>query len=128
VKAVPKPTSTFTVNFNGARKPPTRSVERHIPRVTRLLVLAHRVERAIQSGEFRNLADAARAMGMTRARMTQIMNLLLLAPEIQEVILDLPTITNRQDPVTERQVRRIVAEPHWIEQRVLWSEVRRCRG
>jgi len=125
VKPAAKPTSTFTVNFDGAGKPPPRPLERRIPQVTQLLVLAHRIERAVHSGEFRNFADAARAMEMTRARMTQIVNLLLLAPEIQEAILDLPPATNGRDPVTERHLRRIAAEPHWIEQRVLWSKVRR---
>ena len=61
----------------------------------------------------RDLADAARAIGVTRARMTQIMNLLLLAPEIQEAILDLRSATSGRDPVSERALRRIVAEPDW---------------
>ncbi len=78
----------------------------------------------IRAGELRDLADAARAIGVTRARMTQIVNLLLLAPEIQEAILDLPPVTNGRDPVSERALRRIVAEPDWNRQLELWNEVR----
>ena len=41
----------------------------------------------ISNGRLKNLADAARTVGITRARMTQIMKLVLLAPGIQEAIL-----------------------------------------
>ncbi len=93
-----------------------------------MLALAHRIDGLVRAGEMKDLADAARAIGVTRARMTQVMNLLLLAPEIQEAILDLPLATSRRDPVSERALRRIVAEPDWDEQRALWSEVQRCEG
>ena len=82
----------------------------------------------IRAGELRNLADAARAIGVTRARMTQIMSLLLLGPEIQEAILNLPLVTNGRNPVSERALRQIVAEPDWTKQRALWCEVRECQG
>ena len=121
--------STYTVDFNG--KPPRRATQAatgRIPRVARMLALAHRIDEMIQAGELRDLADAARAIGVTRARMTQIMNLLLLAPKIQEAILDLPPVTSGRDPVSERTLRGIVAEPDWDEQRALWSEVQRCEG
>jgi hypothetical protein len=55
--------------------------------------------------------------------MTQIMNLLLLAPEIQEAILALPPITNGRDRMTERQLRTIVAEPHWERQMAAWRKI-----
>ena len=67
-----------------------------------------------------HLADAARGLGLTRARVSQITNLQLLAPEIQEAILDLPLVTNGRDPVTERQLRKIVAEPIWGQQVATW--------
>ncbi len=117
--------STHTVDFNA--KSPRRATQAdtgRVPRVARTLALAHRIDAKIRTGEFLGLADAARAIGVTRARMTQIMNLLLLAPEIQEVILDLPPVTNGRDPVSERQLRRIVVEPEWNRQLALWNEVR----
>ena len=75
-------------------------------------------------GGLKDLANAARVIGVTRARVTQIMNLLLLAPEIQEAILDLPLVTTGRDPVSERALRRIVAEPDWQAQLRLWNEVK----
>lgn len=63
---------------------------------------------------------------MTRARVTQIMNLLLLAPAIQEEILFLPRVIRGRDPVTERQLRPIAAAPGWREQRAMWGELTRA--
>ena len=77
----------------------------------------------IRTGELRHLAGAAGAMGLTRARVTQITNLLLLAPEIQEAILALPPVTKGRDSVTERQLRRIVAEPDWDLQMKTWKQL-----
>ena len=90
--------------------------------------LAHSIDAKIRAGEFRDFADAARAVDVTRARMTQIMNLLLLAPQIQEAILDLPPVTSGRDPVSERQLRQIVAEVEWEEQRRLWKQVENREG
>ena len=53
--------------------------------------------------------------------MTQVMNLLLLAPAIQEAILDLPPVSRGRDPITERNLRGIVAEPDWTKQVVMFK-------
>ena len=44
-------------------------------RAARMLALAHHVERLIEAGELTGYADAARGLGLTRARLTQVMNL-----------------------------------------------------
>jgi len=93
-----------------------------------MLVLAHKIDGMIRAGELRDLTDAARAIGVTRARMTQIANLLLLAPDIQEAILNLAPVTNGRGPVSERNLRRIVAEPDWTKQRALWRGVQECQS
>lgn len=49
------------------------------------------------------------------------MNLLSLAPEIQEGILFMPAVETGDDPVHERQVRQIVAVADWGKQRRMWS-------
>ena len=77
----------------------------------------------IRSGGFRDYADAARRLDLTRARITQITNLLLLAPAIQEAILDLPLTMGRRDPITERRLRPIVTEPDWHKQIELWRAI-----
>ena len=118
--------STYTVDFAGkSQRRATQADMGRVPRVARTLALAHRIDAKIRTGEFLGLADAARAIGVTRARMTQIMKLLLLAAEIQEAILDLPPVMNGRDPVSERALRPIVAEPDWTRQRLLWDEVTR---
>ena len=118
--------SIYTVNFLG--KSPRRPTVATTCRVTRTLALAHTIDAMIRNGGLKDLADAARVLGLSRARVTQLSALLLLAPSIQEAILDLPPVTNGRDPVSERALRRIVAEPDWDEQRALWSEVQRCEG
>ena len=60
---------------------------------------------------------------VTRARVTQIMNLLYLAPDIQDAVLHLPRVTSGKDPITERDLRPICAESNWAIQRRLWSRL-----
>jgi len=105
-------------------QPPKRSIEPgNVPRVSRLLALAHHLDGLLRNGTVRNYADIARLSRLTRARVTQIMNLLLLAPDIQEQILFLPRTTRGRDPVRERNVRPIAAQPLWSEQRRLWRQL-----
>lgn len=93
-----------------------------LPRLTRLMALAIRMDELIASGAMADQAEIARAGCITRARATQIMNLLHLAPDIQEAILNLPPVTEGRDPVTERDVRRIAGEIDWGRQRELWDQ------
>jgi hypothetical protein len=92
-----------------------------IPRISRLMALAIRFDRLIKAGEVADQADLARLGNVSRARVTQIMNLLQLAPEIQEAILFLPRTENGRDPIREIMVRPIAAEPDWRKQRRLWK-------
>lgn len=92
-----------------------------VPRVSRLMALAIRFDRLIKAGEIVDQADLARLGQVTRARVTQIMNLLLLAPEIQEAILFLPLTMQGHDPILEPMLRPIAAEPDWRQQRRLWK-------
>ena len=118
-------TATFTVAFgqtSRSRRPRTVTPGR-VPRVARQLALAHEVERRVRAGEFDDLAHAARAFGLTRARVTQLSNLTLLAPTIQAEILALPPVTSGRDTVTERTLRSIVAEPNWAVQLDMWRQV-----
>jgi len=92
-----------------------------VPRVARLMALAIRLERLLAEGVARDYADLARLGGVTRARLTQIMNLTLLAPDIQEELLFLPRTLRGRDPVTEPELRAIAAVPDWRKQRRLWK-------
>jgi len=99
----------------------------NIPRVSRLLALAIRFDGLVRRGEVQDYADLARLGYVTRARITQIMNLLNLAPDIQEEILFLPNTTKGRDPVLERDLRPIAAVPHWNRQRKMWESMRKSR-
>jgi hypothetical protein len=67
----------------------------------------------IQDGIAVDYADLARLGHVTRARVTQIMNLLNLAPDIQEQILCWPPVTDGKDPISERGIRNVVTELDW---------------
>lgn len=96
---------------------------RRVPRVTRLMALAIRFDQLIRDGEIADYAEIARLGHVTRARVTQIMNLLHLAPDIQEAILDLPRVEHGRDPITERDLRPIAAVIDWRKQQRMWSEL-----
>jgi len=93
-----------------------------LPRITRLMALAIYLKKLIALRIMKDYADIANLTGLTRARITQIMNLTLLAPEIQEEILFMPRIESGHDRITERNVRKIAGEPDWSQQREKWAE------
>ena len=78
------------------------------PRVVELLRKAIEWKVLLKSGKVASQADIARQEGVSRARVTQVLGLLRLAPEIQEKILTSPGTLNR-GPVTERRLRPIEA-------------------
>jgi hypothetical protein len=88
-----------------------------VPRVTRLMALAIKFEGMVACGEVHDYADLARLGFVTRARMTQIMNLLNLAPDIQEAILFTPPTNKGRDPMSERSLRKVTAIVSWTRQR-----------
>ena len=93
-----------------------------IPRISKLMALALRFERLIKGGEIADQAEIARLGHVSRARVTQIMNLLNLAPDIQEEILFLPQTVGGRDAVREIVVRPIAAVLDWRRQRRMWGE------
>ncbi len=92
-----------------------------IPRITRLMALAIKFEAMVENGEVRDYADLARLGYVTRARITQIMNLLNLAPDIQEEILGLDASVEAAAPA-ERQIRSIAKIVFWATQRRAWTD------
>ena len=108
----------------GARARAPQSLDQDLPRLTRLLALAHRWDRLISEGVVANRAEIAKIMGLSRARVTQIMDLLYLAPEIQEEILLYQDEGQQILDVPERAIRHITRIPSWFEQRDLWRRSR----
>jgi hypothetical protein len=101
-----------------------------IPRVTRLMALAIKFQAMVEHGEVRDYADLARLGYVTRARLTQIMNLLLLAPDIQEQILFMDASQRVLRAVTERELRSFAPVIEWDEQRRRFRDFARitCPG
>jgi hypothetical protein len=88
-------------------------------RVARQLALAHALQGRLAAGDFADRADMARALGFTRARVSQLLDLLLLAPDIQEEILFLECPAGRQ-PISEHDIRPIAQSTLWSDQRRAW--------
>jgi hypothetical protein len=97
------------------------------PRVSKLMALAIRFERLLRKGLVSNQTELAELSHITKPRVTQILNLLHLAPDIQEEILFMPKITEGKDPITERHLRPIAAKILWPNQRKLWSKLQNER-
>jgi len=91
-----------------------------VPRVARFMALAIRFDELIQAGGVVDYAELARLAHVTRARMTQIMNLRMLAPDIQEEILFLSRVESGRDPIHLRQLQPIALVPDWRKQRRMW--------
>lgn len=92
-----------------------------VPWVSKLMALAIRFDGLVRDGVVTDQAELARLGHVTRARVTQIMNLLHLAPDIQEEVLFLPRVERGKEPIQERHLRPIAAVPDWRKQRRLWA-------
>jgi len=98
------------------QKSATAPAQPRIPRITRLMALAVKFQDMVDRGEVRDYAELARLGFVTRARLTQIMNLRLLAPDIQERLLFLH---GASDATRESRLRKLVMHEHWPDQRKL---------
>jgi len=87
--------------------------------VARLLAMAHRLDGLIADGTVSNYAELAHYASVTRARISQIMNLLNLAPAIQEKLLFLPA--SEAVFVTERTLQQLASISGWSRQTELFG-------
>ncbi len=97
------------------REPPPRMPR--VPHVKRLMALAIRLEDLLDSGLVGSQTEIAQAAGITKARVTQIINLSNLAPDIQQAILELEPTAAARDPFLERDARTIARHNNWSRQR-----------
>ena len=96
-----------------------------VPRISKLVALASRLQSMIDSGEvvsFQQLAELGR---ISQPRMTQIMSLLNLAPDIQEELLYLPEVLQGKAQIHERLLRPLTTELDWRVQRRMWGKIRK---
>jgi len=97
------------------QEPPPGPVRRPA-RVAVMLALAHKIQDAIDGGTVRDRAEVARRLGFTRARITHLLDLTLLAPDLQERMLDLEAVDG-VEPISERALRAVAHAGSWADQR-----------
>ena len=102
--------------------PPSPPEARRPARVATMLALAHHIQSAIDRGVSPDQATVARTLGFTRARVTQLLDLLMLAPDLQHAVLSFEAVDG-VEPVAERRLRAIAHRPAWEEQREAWAVV-----
>lgn len=105
-----------------ASTPPAAPIRRPA-RVAVMLALAHHIRSAIHAGRLPSQADAAIRLGYTPARISQLLCLLQLAPDLQERVLLLEAVDGVQ-PLPERVLRPIVHLMSWVDQRAAFDNLR----
>jgi hypothetical protein len=121
LKPSPRRTGGYRIKAESGHEPPPRepATDRVHP-LARRMALAIEAKRLIESGVVADAAEMARVAGVTRARMTQILNLTLLAPDIQAALIDLPC----DQRLSDRNLRSVMKALDWQLQRRLWAGVR----
>ncbi|HEY7312721.1 MAG TPA: hypothetical protein VH643_25380 [Gemmataceae bacterium] len=94
-----------------------------VPRVSRLMALALRFEELVRTGQIANYRELASPGHVTRARVSQITNLVHLAPDLQEALLFLPLTLCGRDPIILADLQPIAASFDWRKQRRLWRKL-----
>lgn len=118
-----------SIRFSDAPPPaaPKREPVRRPAKVARMLALAHHLQRAIDQGLVADRAEVARKLGLTRARVTQLLDLLLLAPDVQAEVLALEAV-DAVEPLPEGDLRRMSAVRSWPSQRRAWNDAKPPNG
>lgn len=83
------------------------------------LALALEWDRALTSGQLASRQAIAQETGLTRARITQLIDLTLLAPDIQEQVLFLEAVDGAE-PLGEHTLRAVLHAGTWDKQRAAW--------
>jgi hypothetical protein len=109
--------TTAEVDRRESRSGPTGRV----PRVARLMALAIKFDGLLRDGTIKNLAALSGLGGVTRARISQVMNLLHLAPDIQEAVLQLTVAGAGRANVTLSDLQPVCRELDWRKQRKYWG-------
>lgn len=99
-----------------------------LPRITQVLAMALQFQEMINRGEISRHADIARLGCVSRERISQMMVLTWLAPDIQEAILRLPQVPGGRFPITEGTLRKMARLPLWEDQRAQWPSAADARA
>jgi hypothetical protein len=107
----------------GAEQISSRGIGR-LPRITQVLALAIHLEDMIRRGEAKDYADLARLSCLCRERISQIVRLNYLAPDIQVELLYLPPTASGRFPISETATRKIANLLSWVDQRREWKTLK----
>ena len=102
-------------------KQPPQDMPDRVPRVARLMALALKLESLLKQGIARDHTSLAALGHVSRSRLTQILNLRNLAPDIQEQLLFLTAARAEEHNLCERTIRQLSSELRWDRQRARWS-------
>jgi hypothetical protein len=112
-------------------RPPSEGVEQsslrqigRLPRITQALALAIHLEDMIRRGEAKDYADLARLSCLSRERISQIVRLNFLAPDIQVELLYLAPTNRSRFPISETALRKIANLFSWVHQRREWAALK----
>ena len=100
-----------------AEQPVAPEPVRRPARVAVMLALANQIQAQIAEGRVCDQAEVARRLDLTRARVSQLLRLLRLAPDLQEQVLFLESVDGLEPIVTERTLRQVTRERVWEAQR-----------
>jgi hypothetical protein len=124
---------SFTRSAHGRRRldtgdppQPARALGR-VPRVARLMALAIRLEEQVRTGVLASYSQLAELGRVTRACVSQIMNLVNLAPDVQEALLFLPRTERGRDAIHLRLLQPIASSINWKKQWRMWQELLAAR-
>ena len=95
-----------------------------LPRITQVLALAIHLEDMIRRGEAKDYADLSRLSCLCRERISQIVRLNYLAPDIQVEILYFPPTDKGRFPISETAMRKIANILSWVDQRREWQSIK----
>ena len=94
-----------------------------IPRIAKLMAIAIRCDQMLRTGAVPDASALAEIARISQPRMTQILNLTLLAPDIQGKLLFLDPVEEGKPEVSEKAMQRICAEVSWVRQRASLASV-----
>ncbi len=119
------PVDLKRVNLRKLKRAANANTPQLLPGVVRSLVLGHQLQRCLKERQARSFKQVSQWLHISHARVSQLLSLTLLAPEIQEEIL----LSKETDHLrlTEQRIRQITLEPSWKAQRMLWQALLKGR-
>jgi site-specific DNA recombinase len=93
-------------------------------RITRLMAVAIHLNGLVATGKAGTFRELAAAGHVSRARLSQILQLTHLAPDIQEQLLFLPPTLRGPDPLLERHLRALTRLVDWEQQKQRFHTLR----